>query len=39
MFFQYLCLFAEAPGRRSTKLHEISLNIRVGSCDFVDRLV
>ena len=26
------------PSKRSTKSHEISLNIRVASCDFVDRL-
>jgi len=39
MFSVSNCLFAEAPGKRSTKVHEISLNIRVGSFDFVDRLL
>jgi len=39
MFSVSTRLIADAPARRSTKPHEVPLNIRVGSCDFVDRLL
>ena len=39
MFLVSTCLIAETAARRSTNQHEMPLIIRVGSCDFVDRLL